>query len=279
MSFASTLLVPVDFSSKSEIAVRYACEIARTTGAEVLFLNVIDPPYDFPSRVEELVEAKKEENAAKLERLIDDLHSAEDFRFVKMKGQVELGKVGPVLLETAQSRKYDLIVVGLGGEPDLKKALYGSITNNLLLESPIPVFAISKRIDYRAPRHLIFATDLRDGDLKPIKRMKKFALELGVSFRLVHIIENKNDEEQNAVRIFEQQVCKKLKEPSLEIEIYEGTSYLEEMTKLIGHDKETILVMTRYKKKFLEWLFSSSTVRVLAQIAEVPLLLLPNDQD
>ena len=276
MAFTSSILVPTDFSRKSEIAIRHACEIAVCTGAEILFLNVIEPPYDFPSRIDDLLESKKNEAAKQLGFLIDDLHSVDTFRFIKMKGKVEVGKVGTVILEAVRNGKHDLIAVGLGGDHDLKKTLYGSITNNLLLESPVPVFAISKRIDYRRPRQLIFATDLRDHDIKPIKKMSSFARDLGASFRIVHILENTNQNKDH-INAFTSKIQSKLEEQAIEIDLYEASNFLEGITEFIGGDKQTILVTTRYKKSFLEWLIAKSTARVLAQIAAVPLLLIPSE--
>lgn len=279
MSFAKSILVPTDFSSKSEIAIRYACEIARTTQAELHFLNVIQEPYDFPSRVESVIDTRKKEHAKQLTELIDELHNVDEFRSIKMKGQVETGKVKLTISTVAKEQKHDLIAIGLGGEPDLKKAMYGSITNNLLLDSTVPVFAISKRIDYRDPKHLIFATALRKDDVKVIKQMRKFALDLGISLRIIHVIEESSEKKEITKRIssFEKKIQKKLNDKSIAIESFESQSFVEGITEFIDGNKHTILTMTRYKSKFLEWLFANSTARSVAQICEVPLLMIPID--
>lgn len=277
MPFANSILVPTDFSSKAEIAIRYACEIARTTNAEIHFLNIIEPPYDFPSRMEEILQAQKKDHAEKLTKLIDDLHSIDDFRSIKMKGQVEIGKVGLTLSTIAEDNGHDLIAIGLGGEPHLKKAFYGSITNNLLLDSPVPVFAISKRLSYNPPNYLVFSTALREGDIKEIKRMNKFARDLGIALRIIHINEKGKPSPELSVQEFQQKIRDALKDDSIKIELLESSSFVEGITTFIDDNKHTILAMTRYKKKFLEWLLSNSTVRSVAQIAAVPLLMLPKD--
>ncbi|PKD44838.1 universal stress protein [Rhodohalobacter barkolensis] len=277
MSKINSLLVPTDFSSKSDIAIRYACEIASYTDAQILFMHVIEQPYDFPSRVEEVLESKKKESADKLAKLIDGLHSTDEFRHIQMKGTVEVGNPSTMFVNAAKTGKFDMIIVGLGGEHDLKKALYGSITNNILLESPIPVFAISKRIDYRQPKQLFFATALREQDIKPIKQMKKLSIELGVKLRLIHIVENKGKREEKGKK-FLKKLQKELNDSQLKIEFYEDKSFFEGITRLIGGDQHTILVTTRYKKRFMEWLITRSNARVLAQIVAVPLIMIPNDE-
>jgi nucleotide-binding universal stress UspA family protein len=241
-------------------------------------MNVVEPPYDFPSRIEETVEHQKEKNAARLEALINDLHSVDDYRFIKMKGTLRVGNVSTEILEAAKEGDFGLICVGLGGDQDLKKTLYGSITNKLLLESPIPVFAISKHSSYREPRQLLFATDFRERDLKPAKQARKLARDLGAVLRVIHILEDKK-RDPSVEKEFTEKLRKTLKDPGFEIEYFEDGSFEDGIIRVIGQDKHTVLVTTRYKQSFLEWLISKSSARTLAQNTAAPLLLFPRDMD
>ncbi|MCC5912902.1 MAG: universal stress protein, partial [Balneolaceae bacterium] len=125
---------------------------------------------------------------------------------------------------------------------------------------------------YRHPKRLLFATDLRERDVKPIRKMQKFARDLGVEYRVLHIVENKRVN-QDVLEKFNQRIS----EFGLETELFDSTSFLEGIVEYIDGDKQTIVVTTRYRKSFLEWLISKSTARVVAQITNVPLLLIPKD--
>lgn len=277
MQFASSIVVPTDFSKKSKIAIHYACQIASNTGGEVQFLNVIEEPYDFPSRVQEILDAQKQEHEEKLSEIIQNLHKVDEFRIIKMKGVVKIGKVLTTTRQVALEHGHDMIVIGLGGEADLKKVLYGSITNNLLMTSDVPVLAISKHIDYKEFKTMLFATDMRKPDIKYIKKMREFCLDIGVSLKLVHIAENQQKIEPEKLARFNKKLKKITNDPKAEVIIYQGASFTEGITDYIGEDKHTLLVMTRYKKKFWQWLLSNSTVKSIAQMASVPLLMLPAD--
>ena len=277
MQFASSIVVPTDFSRKSEIAIRYACEIASNTGGEVHFLNVIEEPYDFPSRVQEILDARKKENEEKLSDIIQELHTVDEFRIIKMKGVVKTGKVLTTTRQFARDQNHNLLVIGLGGEADLKKVLYGSITNNLLMTSEIPVLAISKHIDYRELKTMLFATDMRKRDIKFIKKMREFCLDIGVTLKLIHVVENDKSPRTEKLDNFNKKLKKITKNPDAGVIVLHGDSLTEGITRYIGNDKHTLLVMTRYKKKFWEWLLSNSTAKSIAQMASVPLLMLPAD--
>lgn len=277
MQFATSIVVPTDFSKKSKIAIRYACEIAGNTGGDVYFLNIIEEPYDFPSRVEEIIDARKQEHEKKLSDMIQDLHRIDEFRIIKMKGVVKTGKVLTTTRQIAVRHDHDMIVIGLGGEADLKKVLYGSITNNLLMTSEIPVLAISKHIDYRELKTMLFATDMRKSDVKYIKMMREFCLDIGVTLKLVHIAEDQQEIDKEKLARFNKRLKKITSNPKSEIIIHYGNSFTEGITDYIGDNKHTLLVMTRYKKKFWEWFLSNSTAKSIAQMTSVPLLMLPAD--
>ena len=115
------------------------------------------------------------------------------------------------------------------------------------------------------------------GDIKEIKRMNKFARDLGIALRIIHINEKGKPSPELSVQEFQQKIRDALKDDSIKIELLESSSFVEGITTFIDDNKHTILAMTRYKKKFLEWLLSNSTVRSVAQIAAVPLLMLPKD--
>jgi len=278
MAFPKSILVPTDFLPKSESAIRYACEIAQYTGADIHFLNVIEEHYEFATRAEDVLPAIKKERAEKLEQLIDDLHSVDDFRSTKMTGLIEEGDIQLTIQRVAKKHKNNMIVIALGGEPDLKKIMYGSITNNILIESTVPVLAISKKIDYRTPNHLVFATNLRNGDIKPIKRMKRFAIDIGVDLKIIHVLPDKSKVNHEAIKKFNTKIQGSLKATNSAVELLEAPTFDEGITRFVRNNKNTILVMTRYKRRFFEWLFSNSRVRNIAQIASVPLLMIPYKQ-
>lgn len=278
MPFTSSILVPTDFSSKSESAIRYACEIASSIGGEIHFLNVLEEPYDFPSRVEELISDQKRVNEERLSAIIDGLHSVDQFRIIKMKGMVQVGKVLSTTRSVAEKYSHKLIVIGLGGEADLKKVLYGSITNNLLMTSEVPVLAIAKRIDYREPKRVLFATDMRKTDLPKIKKMREFSIDIGASLEFIHIEDPDHRTPADKLTKFNEKLRAITKSDNTVLQIHTATTFPEGISEYLANDKHTLLVMTRYKMKFMEWFLSKSTVRSVAQMASVPLLMLPADQ-
>ena len=107
--------------------------------------------------------------------------------------------------------------------------------------------------------------------------MREFCLDIGVTLKLIHIAEDQ--EEPNSAKLlnFNKKLKKITKNSKSEVIIYRKDTFTEGITEYIGNDKHTLLVITRYKKKFWEWILSNSTAKSIAQMASVPLLMLPTD--
>jgi nucleotide-binding universal stress UspA family protein len=139
------LLVPIDFSPHSEQALRYAVALADKFGAELFLLHVFQdltiyqtevvsgaPPIMPP--VEQLTASARGEMA----RLVRDkqLH-----RFAT---HTEIVEGGPVeeIVDYAQEKNIDLIVMGTHGRGWLAHALLGSVAEKVVRKAPCPVLTV-----------------------------------------------------------------------------------------------------------------------------------------
>jgi nucleotide-binding universal stress UspA family protein len=271
MSFFKTILVPTDFTQRSEVAYRHACEIAAKTGDTVCLLNVVEPPYEFPSRLNEIIESRKTIALEELESVKNGLKSVEKFSHIDIEVRIETGKIISTILHQINKKMPGLVIMGTGGEYSLKNLIYGSITNSMLLNSPVPVLGIPANTDYRSVNSFIFATDLRKHDLKIIKWVQNLASAIGSEFHAIHI--DTNDHEKSTSE-FESRLKNEVSEKSV-LEVRKGEDFFSGMTSYLVNTQGQIIVMPRYKKKFIEWLTSKSSAREIAHYGRSPLLIIP----
>jgi hypothetical protein len=59
MKNTSTILFPTDFTKDAEKAYLYALETCKKTGSDLHLFHAIEEPYDFATRIEEVIENKK----------------------------------------------------------------------------------------------------------------------------------------------------------------------------------------------------------------------------
>lgn len=139
------ILVPVDGSPTSQLAVEKAIGLAKVFGSRVSAIFVIDPyPFtgigtDFAyGQAEYLSAATAEANAA-----IKSTKMAFDQAGLSVDTSViESHTAWRGVIETAESNQTDLIVMGSHGRSGLEKLMLGSVTQAVLAHTKLPVLVV-----------------------------------------------------------------------------------------------------------------------------------------
>ena len=154
-----SILCPVDFSTHSRDALRYAVATAQRFGARATVMFVNDPlliaaasrslagRHDFIHRTR--LELERFVN-----RVAADPSSQDDIALV-----VTTGNAADEILRTARRLRSDLIVMGTEGLNGFQKLFYGSTTEQVLHRVTIPVLAIPPSKGARPPRKPLMSID------------------------------------------------------------------------------------------------------------------------
>jgi nucleotide-binding universal stress UspA family protein len=128
------ILAPTDFSDLSAKGVRYACELAKEIGAELVVMNIV--PLD-----ESNFASKREIDQHKLEldEFLVDRNVGSDLNIRKL---VEPGVPSATIVYFAEKENCDLIVMSSHGRTGLSRVLMGSVTEEILRKSPCPVLVV-----------------------------------------------------------------------------------------------------------------------------------------
>jgi nucleotide-binding universal stress UspA family protein len=134
-----TVLHPTDFSEHSDYAFRLACSLARDYGARLIVLHALErpvlaytgvmtaPPPPPPSAEqrqavqEQLHRIKPPDPALGVEHLLEE------------------GDPATAILQVAQERRCELIVMGTHGRTGLGRLLMGSVAEQIVRKAPCPV--------------------------------------------------------------------------------------------------------------------------------------------
>lgn len=136
-----TLLVPVDFSAASLIAIHTALAVAPQ--AEIILLHVFEIPFEgklqFAGIEEDVMQhyraAAQEEALQRLQWLSDQAGlSPQTCQLVVLHGDPSMR-----IIEQEQEQDCDLIVMGRCGERAIEEILLGSVTRQVLAESQCDV--------------------------------------------------------------------------------------------------------------------------------------------
>jgi len=143
MQLPKTLLVPVDFSDTSNLALDYAVDLAKALGGKVVVMHAYElPVYGFPdgALVATVEIATRIMNGAQagLEALLEKRKD----KGVEITSVLRQGVPWDEVHSVAEEVKADMIVIGTHGRGGLARALLGSVAEKIIRTSTRPVLTI-----------------------------------------------------------------------------------------------------------------------------------------
>jgi nucleotide-binding universal stress UspA family protein len=152
MDLIKKILTPTDLSSFSASGVRYACDLAKALGADVIVCHAVSTS-EFTSHAASLkitssgAEAddllgKLVEHQKQLLRQFCEQHLASVSAGLTVQQIVELGDAHALIVNWAKEKAVDLIVMSTHGRSGLPRMLLGSVTEKVLRSAAGPVLAI-----------------------------------------------------------------------------------------------------------------------------------------
>jgi nucleotide-binding universal stress UspA family protein len=152
------ILVPTDFSDFSRHALDEAIEVGKTFRAEIVLLHVLEPiyfatssdVYGYSANLAMLMEELRQSARRELERL----GRAVGKRGLRVQTALASGAPHALIVDAANKRRADLIVISTHGRSGLSHMLMGSVAEKVLRGASCPVLIVrpQRRARRRAAR-------------------------------------------------------------------------------------------------------------------------------
>jgi nucleotide-binding universal stress UspA family protein len=141
------IVVPLDGSGWAQRAVPHACDIARTSGAEIILLHVFRPPArEFMPELalahqEEQIQQLREQMKQYLIGVRSELRG-ESFQvrtqYIESSGE----NVATMICDFVNDEEADLIVMSTHGRTGIGRVLFGSVAHDVMECVNVPVLLI-----------------------------------------------------------------------------------------------------------------------------------------
>lgn len=276
------ILVPVDFSSTSKKAFRFAAEIASKSGGTVLLYHVYIPGKRAVLGLEEYVieyNKRMEINSLKrLQRLKKKVLS--EMSQVPVTLRIGRAPVIDEILGLVEQNKIDAIVMGTQGASGLKKVTVGSVTAKIMTRSETPVFLIPEKYELNQVEKIVFTTDFDTADRKALPVVFDFARLYQAQVTFVNIIEaNKKNNKKNdeLLKMYAYYVQRSFNDINVQFKQLETTSVAGTMENLHEEIPYDMLAMARRNLSFKERFFNKSFTKKMAYLTTQPLLVVPGE--
>ena len=182
------------------------------------------------------------------------------------------GSIVQKTIEYSQKIYANLIVVGTEGMNDFKEQVFGSRSSRLVLQSDRDILVVPRKVFFKRPRKLVYASDYLEEDKIAIQKVVQLASFFNSEIDIVHV--------SSRSRVIDKALHKNMLEELQPFVKYDLVNYvlksfrddlalgLENYLQLAKGD---MLVTLSKKKEFFDQLFSKNLSRKMSYFITKPL--------
>ncbi|NHE58767.1 universal stress protein [Cyclobacterium plantarum] len=273
-----TILCPTDFSECSLNAIEYAAKIGEKLGAILILYHVPDrEDYQklFPGN---MLDDSLQSARRKLDRLVATvLDESLGNGLSACKGILREGKTISSILNYAENEQVDLIIMGTEGINEVKKNYIGTKSSKVVLKAACDVFIVPKKVFFKSPRKLVYATDYLEEDKLAIQKVVELAKFYAAEVDVVHVSNRVKsiDKAQHLLMVEELNPFIQYEKVNFVLKSYRDEPGLGLENYLITA-KGDILFTLSMKKSWFEQLFTKNLSKKMSYFINKPLFVIKN---
>ena len=281
------ILVPVDFSTPSRLAVSHGITLARKFHARMTLLNVTDLPgtvlYAQPATSEKIEREHREQTS----RMLSSLVVPKDQSDLDLQIRVKTGNIEEEIYSSISEEEADVLVMGTHGRGVVGRAFIGSVTQNVLRKVTVPVLTVCRVSRPLTFDRILFATDLSDACRRGFELVLELARVTRSNVSIIHSvdvpgaaygagtdIDRRELLETAGLRLHELADEGRRQEVHIETVLLEGTP-AEAIFKAADENNTDLIIITVERKGLLERALLGSTAERIIREAHLPVLSIP----
>ena len=188
-----TIVVCIDFTAASDLALLYARRFAVRSGAKLLLVHIVDPARVSPEELDAHLA---------LHDIVDSAKADMQKIWAESAGQgiagswiVRHGNVRDMILDAVQENQADLMVLGSKGMSLTGGSRFGTVAEQLVRAAPCPVLTVVpespwQQLENDHHRWLLVPTNFSAASQAAFLYALAFAKSIGGSLLLLHAIED-----------------------------------------------------------------------------------------
>ena len=140
------IAVGIDFSELAEPVLEHAAELAKALGAHLYLVHIYAPEPDFVGYAEYAypgVDEREEELREEKNKIREWIDALKD-RGVDASGYMREGDTVHGLLEFAEKREVNMLVIGTHGRGIVERLLLGSVAEGIIRHATLPVVVVPR---------------------------------------------------------------------------------------------------------------------------------------
>ena len=204
------VLIPVDFSETSLLAIKHGAFTAQLTKGDIYLLHVINTSYVSQNLFLPMVnmtDGLKLENKAS-EKLTAMASEIEDEYGVKVECIIKTGNPSQEIVNVAKEVDASLIVMGTHGYSPMEELVIGSVALKVLTKAPCPTMAMSNTADHKGFSNILIPIDTSAHTRQKVNYAIEMASAFSAVLNVVAIVGKEEEEEIPRMKVILRQIEK-----------------------------------------------------------------------
>lgn len=270
------ILVPIDYSDQSVIALEQAVSLSRVFESKIHVLNVISEEFSLAKLFGDIDKADFDKKA---KARLDEFVSEQSKRLEVELHPIQVhGKIYEQVVNTADVINAQFIVMGTAGADSIKKKFIGSNALRVVRESHKPVITIKGKHHRKGCQNIILPLDLTKETKEKVTKAVEFAKRFGSIVRVVSVLLTNDEFVVNRLTRQLDQVKKYVEEQGVDCtaEIVRSTkggqSLSESVIDYANKSKgDLIMIMTQQEQDFTDYFIGSAAQGIINE-SDIPVL-------
>lgn len=207
---SSKILIPVDFSETSLLAIKHGAFIAQLNKSELYLLHVVNAPFISQNMFLPVVNVEDHSDVEKkaLEKLADLGASVRSEYGVNAQCIIKIGNPSSEVSNVAKEIEADLIVMGTHGYSPLEELVIGSVALKVITKSPCPTMAMSNAATHKGYKRIVMPIDTTVNSRQKVNYTLEFAKKFNATVYALGLLGTNEENEANGMGVVMSQIKK-----------------------------------------------------------------------
>ena len=269
------ILIPTDFSECANQATEVAFEIAKKTGAKILFLHSLEVPMGWVMMSKDMEDHYPDirKQMGEVKGQLSEMVKIANRNGIKAIQSLAFSDSYKDVAQTLKDKDQDLIVIGSHGRLGVDRFFLGSVATKIMRVAKTPVLIIKKRPENFQFKTIVFASGLEEDTHGAFGRLLNFVEDLGAkNLHFVEITTPHNFKPSKIVRDQMEAFVKEHNFKSLQLHNYNHYNIESGIIEFAHNVKADMIALATHGRSGLSKLFVESIPENLVKYTEIPIL-------
>jgi nucleotide-binding universal stress UspA family protein len=274
---SSKILIPVDFSETSQLAIKHGAFIAQLTKGDLYLLHVINAQYMAQNMFVPLIQFNAHNNIedkaeVKLAQLVEEVKTEYN---LKIQFIVKSGNPSTEIVSVAKEIGASLIIMGTHGYSPLEELVIGSTALKVLTKSVCPTMAMSGEADHKGYSRILLPIDTSAHTRQKVNYTLEMAKKFSATVHAVAILGAGEESEKPSIELIMHQIEKLAHEKNVAFHSDVISNVKNRATATVNYSQKTgadmIVIMTDQDAE-LSGFFLGPYAQQVIHLSKVPVI-------